>query len=198
MTTPGEGEDARRPDDGLPQPRDGGPRGLGGDGSGDGGGAGSGGGGGGGSRAGGGGGTEPSRADQSAAAFDDIVAGWNAEGRVPQWPALAEEPAAPTPTAQSTSELDEDHLLLADDAHFVPPEPPPLPRMGPLAVVGLALLGLGLLLLIAPAMVGVPAPLGVPLGLVALACGVGWLVLRLWSAPQPQGDGDGEDDGAVL
>lgn len=179
MTLPGDRDDDRRPEDGLPQPRDGGPRGPG---SGVGAGAG-----------------EPSRAEQSAAAFDEIIAVWNAEGRVPQWPAQVEELLAePLPTAQSTSEPEDEHVPLADDAHFVPPEPPPLPRIGPLAVVGLVLLGLGLLLLIAPAIVGVPAPLGVPLGLVALACGVGWLVLRLWSAPPPSGDGDGEDDGAVL
>ncbi len=171
MTIPGEGEEPRRPEEGLPQPRDGGPRGLGGSGEG-----------------------EPARSELSAAAFDDIIAVWNAEGRVPQWPATADEPTPePLPTAQTISDPEP-----VDDTHFVPPEPPPLPRIGPLAVVGLVLLGLGLLLLIAPALVGVPAPLGVPLGLVALACGVGWLVLRLWSAPPPRGDGDGEDDGAVL
>ncbi|MGH3564499.1 MAG: hypothetical protein ACRDRH_00410 [Pseudonocardia sp.] len=86
----------------------------------------------------------------------------------------------------------------AGEGHFVPPEPPPLPRLGPPALVGLALLGLGLVLVISPNWVGVPAPYGLPLGLLTLAAGLGWLVLRLWPDPPPCGDGDGEDDGAVL
>ncbi|MGH3615060.1 MAG: hypothetical protein ACRDRK_21195, partial [Pseudonocardia sp.] len=82
--------------------------------------------------------------------------------------------------------------------HFVPPEPPPLPRLGPPALVGLTLLGLGLVLVTSPNWVGVPASYGLPLGLLTLAAGLGWLVLRLWPDPPPCGDGDGEDDGAVL
>lgn len=84
------------------------------------------------------------------------------------------------------------------EGHFVPPEPPPLPRLGPPALVGLTLLGLGLVLVTSPNWVGVPASYGLPLGLLTLAAGLGWLVLRLWPDPPPCGDGDGEDDGAVL
>jgi hypothetical protein len=88
-----------------------------------------------------------------------------------------------------------------DDEHFVPPEPPPLPRIGPPALVGLTLIVLGLVLITSPGWVGVPTPYGVPLGLVGIASGLGWLVLRLWPDHSDSSYGDGldeDDDGAVL
>jgi hypothetical protein len=69
------------------------------------------------------------------------------------------------------------------DEHFVPPEPPPLPRMGPPILIGLSLITLGLILVTFPGWVGVPQVYGLPLGLVAIAAGLGWLVLRLWPDP---------------
>lgn len=90
------------------------------------------------------------------------------------------------------------------DEHFVPPEPPPLPRMGPPIVVGLTLIGLGLVLVSFPGWVGVPQVYGLPLGLVAIAAGLGWLVLRLWPDPDDVppplylDDPDDPDGGAVL
>lgn len=114
--------------------------------------------------------------------FDAIVAGWRREGEVPRWPAAVEEPEAPpAPPA---------------DEHFVPPDPPPLPRLAPPVAVGLVLLVLGFVLVGAPGWVGVPDTYGLPLGLLTLAAGLGWLVLRLW--PAPPGPGEGDDDGAVL
>lgn len=120
--------------------------------------------------------------------FDAIVAGWRDEGEVPQWPA-APEPAAPAPAVASPP------TPAPEDEHFVPPEPPPLPRLGPPAAVGLVLLVLGVVLVSAPGWVGVPSSYGLPLGLLTLAAGLGWLVLRLW--PTPPGPGD-DDDGAIL
>ncbi len=90
------------------------------------------------------------------------------------------------------------------DEHFVPPEPPPLPRMGPPILVGLTLIGLGLVLVTFPGWVGVPQVYGLPLGLVAIAAGLGWLVLRLWPDPDDVppplylDDPDDPDGGAVL
>lgn len=90
------------------------------------------------------------------------------------------------------------------DEHFVPPEPPPLPRMGPPIIVGLTLIGLGLVLVSFPGWVGVPQMYGLPLGLVAVAAGLGWLVLRLWPDPDDVppplylDDPDDPDGGAVL
>ncbi len=90
------------------------------------------------------------------------------------------------------------------DEHYVPPEPPPLPRMGPPIIVGLLLIGLGLVLVSFPGWVGVPQVYGLPLGLVAIAAGLGWLVLRLWPDPDDVppplhlDDPDDPDGGAVL
>ncbi len=148
--------------------------------------------------------------------FDAIVSEWRREGQVPVWPdekatarpgeatpLPAEEPAAPEPRKPELEKSATDSLAgtaaAALDEHFVPPEPPPLPRLGPPALVGLALLSLGMVLLVAPGWVGVPGVYGLPLGLTALASGLGWLVLRLWpSAPSDDRYGDADDDGAVL
>lgn len=121
------------------------------------------------------------------ATFEELVEGWRREGRVPEWPERAETVLAAG-----------DQPVAGADEHYVPPEPPPLPRIGPPAAVGIGLLALGLLLLIAPWWIGVPDTLAIPLGLLALASGIGWLVLRLWPSPPPGGNGDGEDDGAVI
>ncbi|WP_232662228.1 hypothetical protein [Pseudonocardia sp. TRM90224] len=88
-----------------------------------------------------------------------------------------------------------------EDDHFVPPEPPPLPKLGPPALVGIVLLVLGLTLVISPTWLGIPSPYGLPLGLLGLAAGLGWLVLRLWPDEQRPGDDDPidpDDDGAIL
>ena len=44
-------------------------------------------------------------------------------------------------------------------------------------------IGLGLVLVAVPGWVGVPQVYSLPLGLVAIAAGLGWLVLRLWPDP---------------
>jgi hypothetical protein len=141
--------------------------------------------------------------------FDELIEGWRREGRVPEWPdepepddrddrdnrdGRTERAAAPAAEPTDAPGSPDD----SDDDHYVPPEPPPLPKLGAPAVVGLGLLGLGLLLLVAPWWIGVSETFAIPLGLLALASGLGWLVLRLWPAPPPTGDGDGEDDGAVI
>ncbi|MGQ0574644.1 MAG: hypothetical protein ACT4RN_10640 [Pseudonocardia sp.] len=134
---------------------------------------------------------EPEPADE----FDRIVSGWRREQSVPAWPHDAEvddppgDEPEPAPPAQPPP---------VDEGHFAPPDPPPLPPVGPPALVGLALLVLGVVLLGAPWWIGIPDAYGLPLGLVTLAAGLGWLVLRLWPDPPRTGDGDGEDDGAVL
>jgi hypothetical protein len=118
--------------------------------------------------------------------FDRIVAGLRLDGPVPDWP--DERPAGESAPTRAPEEED----------HFVPPEPPPLPRLGPPALVGMGLLGLGLVLVATPGWIGIPPAYALPLGLLALSSGLGWLVLRLWPTPPQRGDGDGEDDGAVL
>ncbi|RTL62597.1 MAG: hypothetical protein EKK42_31035 [Pseudonocardiaceae bacterium] len=150
--------------------------------------------------------------------FDRIVAAWRSEGPVPEWPDDAAPAATATPAAESPAperparsrdddptpargtarpQPDADADVDEPDEHFVPPEPPPLPRLGPPAIVGIALLALGLLLVVAPSVLGMSSVYGLPLGLLSLAAGLGWLVLRLWPTPADD-DPDEDDDGAVL
>jgi hypothetical protein len=93
-----------------------------------------------------------------------------------------------------------DHVppTVPEDEHYIPPEPPPLPRIGPPAIVGLVLLALGLILVLVPGWVGVGPAYGLPLGLLSLAAGLGWLVLRLWPDPPDALPPDEDDDGAVI
>jgi len=173
--------------------------------------------------------------------FEEIVAGWVAEGTVPGWPETVPHPpdgnevdravpgappsappatgptappvgpsaapaAPPPPRAASpsipapaspppVSRPPAQTPPPAPDEHFVPPDPPPMPRIGVTAAIGIALLGLGVVLLALPSLLGRNAELSLPLGLVALALGLGWLVLRSWPAV---GSDDEDDDGAVL
>ncbi|MGH3587135.1 MAG: DUF308 domain-containing protein [Pseudonocardia sp.] len=130
--------------------------------------------------------------------FDAIVAAWRREGAVPEWPADVDTaPTPPEPDPEPASPPPPPPIPELEDEHYVPPEPPPLPRLGPPALVGLTLIALGLVLVIAPGLLGVGQPYGLPLGLVGLAAGLGWLVLRLWPDP-PTPPQDEDDDGAVL
>ncbi|MBK1788639.1 hypothetical protein [Prauserella cavernicola] len=76
----------------------------------------------------------------------------------------------------------------SDDEHYVPPEPPPLPKPRKGAFVVLLFFVVGLLLLIAPGLIGLTATLGTPLGMLALATGIALLLLRV-----KQGPPDGAD-----
>jgi len=149
--------------------------------------------------------------------FDEIISGWIAEGTVPTWPdgvPLAPEtkvtdvtnatdvapsvapPPPPPPVTRAPAPPPRPVEVPAVDEHFIPPDPPPMPRIGVTASIGLALLSFGIVLLALPAVLGQNSALGLPLGLVSLALGLGWLVLRSWpSVPAEDGDGD---DGAVL
>ena len=111
------------------------------------------------------------------------------------------EPAASTTTQAATTEStgwrtadrDWDWASASDEEHYVPPEPPPFPKPRAGTVVGMLLIAIGLLLLIVPTIIGLGTRIGTPLGLVALAAGIGWLVLRIRHGnPPDQGDrGDG-------
>ncbi|WP_051341632.1 hypothetical protein [Pseudonocardia spinosispora] len=117
------------------------------------------------------------------------------EPAVEQPPAAA--PADPHPSGPATTGTPRawSPAPEPDDDHYLPPEPPPMPHLGPPAVVGLALLSIGVVLLVAPEVFGLRSTAGLPLGLLSLALGLGWLVLRAW--PSEKTD-DEDDDGAVL
>lgn len=68
-----------------------------------------------------------------------------------------------------------------------------MPPLGQAAAVGIALLGLGVLLVVAPDLLGLSEAAGLTLGLLTLAGGLGWLVLRSWTTDPP--DDCDPDDG---
>jgi hypothetical protein len=104
-------------------------------------------------------------------------------------------PAAGAPAAWRPSNTEWDPDAVAQDEHFVPPEPPPLPRLRPGTVFGIALLAIGVLLLAGPNLIGLAPKVATPLALVSMAAGIGWLVLRMRQGPPPD---SGWDDGAQL
>ena len=118
-------------------------------------------------------------------------------------PATDPEPATGTDVARPTTwrppetEWDQDPAADSepDDEHYVPPEPPPLPRLRPGTVFGIVLLVIGVVLLAAPNLIGLEPRLATPLALVSMAAGIGWLVLRMRQGPPPD---SGWDDGAQL
>jgi hypothetical protein len=123
--------------------------------------------------------------DRATGSFDDIVAAWKQEGTVPAWPDEQPEPVRPGPVADP----------LAEAEHYVPPEPPPLPRLGAAVAVGLVLVALGIVLIAAPQWIGMSGVYGLPLGLVAIAGGLTWLLMRLWQPADEPGPFD--DEGTV-
>lgn len=152
--------------------------------------------------------TDPEDVD---ATFAAIVADLRAEGGafadedVPGQPAT-ERPTEPEPVRHTggsgdgdksgdhkTGDQGGDQAVPAeepgsDDEHYVPPEPPPLPRPGKGAFVVLLLFVAGLFMLIAPGVIGVSTAIGTPLGILALAAAIALSLLRVKQGP-PDGDG---------
>lgn len=84
-----------------------------------------------------------------------------------------------------------DELAEEPDDHFHPPAPPPIPRLRPTTVAGLALIALGMVILLSGFQGG---EFGI-VGVIAIAAGVGSLVWHMQDGPPPD---SGWDDGAVL
>jgi hypothetical protein len=81
--------------------------------------------------------------------------------------------------------------------HYVPPALPPLPPSHPVTKWGLVALGLGLLLLIFPTLLGLEHTTGVDfVGVLCILGAVGLLVSRL--STRSTGEYEGPDDGAVV
>ncbi|MFC7344093.1 DUF308 domain-containing protein [Saccharopolyspora griseoalba] len=107
-------------------------------------------------------------------------------------PEPAAEPAAETGTGPRDWTPGEE-----DEEHFVPPEPPPLPIPKPGALAGIGVVVLGLVVLLIPGLAGLPTTAQLPLGLVLISAGIGWLLFRLRRAP-PTDPTDPDDDGAQV
>lgn len=131
------------------------------------------------------------------ASFAAIVAGWGAEE--PTWPKQevekqAEEAIEAAP-AEDVVVIEPDDDAAEDEGHYEPPEPPPIPRPRGAALGAMVMLVIGLILLFFPRLIGLTDQVGLPLGLLAEACGLFWLFLLL--RPGPPID-SGWDDGSRL
>jgi hypothetical protein len=82
----------------------------------------------------------------------------------------------------------------ADEDHFQPPEPAPLPVPRARTVGGALMIILGVLALALPNVMDLGARVATPLGLLAITAGVGWLVIGL----RPDAAPERPDDGAQL
>lgn len=107
------------------------------------------------------------------------------------------EPETPPkkPADWRAADVDWDWASASEEEHYVPPDPPPLPRLRASTIFGLVLILIGIFLLAAPAVIGLAARIATPLALISLAAGIGWLVLRMRQGPPPD---SGWDDGAQL
>ncbi|MEV6627268.1 hypothetical protein AB0M83_27435 [Amycolatopsis sp. NPDC051106] len=135
------------------------------------------------------------KAEKSGAA-DAAGTGFGVESesrRTPDRP--AEPPAADSPpepgwrsggTSWDTTMFSDDPA--GDDEHYVPPEPPPLPRPKMGAFLILLLFLAGLFLLILPGAIGVGPTVATPLGILALATSIALLLLRVRQGPPPGAD----------
>ncbi len=88
--------------------------------------------------------------------------------------------------------------LQADDAHFVPPDPPPVPRPKRRTVVALLILAVGFLMLIRPGLLQVTPDAVLVLGISCVVGGFGLLIYGLRPRSADPDDADGWDDGARL
>ncbi|RCW44045.1 hypothetical protein DFQ14_105190 [Halopolyspora algeriensis] len=143
------------------------------------------------------------------AAFAEIVAELERDDTpLPKWPvdssrAEDSDPVDPARSASAGSEPAAEHpggprswspSEEEDEGHFEPPDPPPLPAPKAGTVGGVALIVLGFCLLVVPGLVGWIGTIALPLGLVSISVGIGWLLLRMRPTPP-----DSEwDDGAQL
>lgn len=152
------------------------------------------------------------------AAFAEIVAGLERDAPLGRWPETEEsgddggtpgpapshvvpadspKPRAEPPSDEASGPRDwtpsEASEGAEDEGHYEPPEPPPLPTPRPATLGGVILIGLGVVLLVVPGLLGLGSTVSLPLGLVAISGGISWLLLRMRQDPPPE-----SDDGAQL
>ncbi|MGH3432491.1 MAG: hypothetical protein ACRDQB_06610 [Thermocrispum sp.] len=154
-------------------------------------------------------GNNPDGQDDVDAIFDELVAGLRAEGVGTRAEAAEaadapraqrreeDEPPARQPSDWRSGEVGWDETMLADspadaaddddDEHFVPPEPPPLPRPTRAMAIVALFFAVGLVLLIVPGVIGMGPVVATPLGILSLAAGLGFLLLRRRDDNRPPG-----------
>lgn len=149
---------------------------------------------------------DPDGPEDIDAAFAEIVAGLEDDPQFERWSAsssetatdAADSSAAPADTpdegsAMATGNGPRDWSPAEDpeDEHFVPPEPPPLKAPSGGAIGGVAVIAFGVLMLLVPGLAGLASPVTLPLGLVLVSAGIGWLLFRLRRGPSDHDDDDG-------
>lgn len=110
-----------------------------------------------------------------------------------------DEPTSPPAAAQPGQswrghDAEWDWSWGSDDEHYVPPEPPPLPRLRPMTIVALVLVVAGVVLLIVPGLLGADQRITTPVALLSLVCGFVLLFLRI-RRTSPDSD---HDNGAQI
>ncbi|AOS65122.1 hypothetical protein [Actinoalloteichus hymeniacidonis] len=156
-------------------------------------------------------------------AFAEIVAGLTRDSEsVPSWPKDEQADAEPRGQRGRRAERDErssrdqqteqepeaappapvDPVVapapkeeVPDEDRYIPPEPPPLPKLRRSTIGALVMFAVGLILLIIPGVIGLTRQVGLPLGLLIISAGIGWLVYRMRQGPPPD---SGWDDGAQI
>lgn len=144
------------------------------------------------------------------AAFAEIVAGLEDDPQFDRWSASSsgaatdaedstaasgDTPAEGPATATGNGPRDWTPAEDPEDEHFVPPEPPPLKAPSGGAIGGVVVIAFGVLMLLVPGLAGLASPVTLPLGLVLVSAGIGWLLFRLRRGPSEHDD---DDDGARL
>ncbi|MGW1678984.1 DUF308 domain-containing protein [Saccharopolyspora sp. NPDC002376] len=144
------------------------------------------------------------------AAFAEIVADLERDENFARWPEDREpvdegerpdappavEPTSiePAPTKPADSgPRDWTPTTAEEDEHYVPPEPPPLPTPRATTLIGIAVIMVGVLFALVPGLAGLSSTVTLPLGLVLISGGIGWLLLRLRQPPRSS-----DDDGAQV
>ncbi|MBA0124938.1 hypothetical protein H0B56_05220 [Haloechinothrix sp. YIM 98757] len=77
---------------------------------------------------------------------------------------------------------------LDEDEHFVPPEPPPVQKPAHGTVVSWLFLAAGVLMLIAPGVIGMSPAVSLPFGVLSISAGLGLLLMRIKDGPPPGSD----------
>jgi hypothetical protein len=125
------------------------------------------------------------------AAWRDVLASLQAGSTTPSWPAREDLTTDATTTAYDEDEDDSPGYDPADDEHFAPPAPPPLPKLRPVTVGAIGAIVLGLAILAT----GFGGGLFTPIGILAILGGAASLV---WNMRQGPPTDSGWDDGAVV
>jgi hypothetical protein len=80
-----------------------------------------------------------------------------------------------------------------EDEHYIPPAPPPLPRLSAATIFAIFILALSTAVLIVGSNFGLPSDFSFLLGVAGILVGAGLLIMRLRAQPP-----DEDDDGAVV